>query len=268
MCFPQWQSISHPVIGMLHLLPLPGSPAYGGDVKEIERSILQDAEVLVSGGVNGLLLENFGDAPFYPGRVPAHTVSHMTSLAKTVRGLFANLPIGINVLRNDAISALSIAHAVGAQFIRVNVLVGARVTDQGIIQSEAHELMRERTRLGAENIKVFADVDVKHSAPLAPQTIDVEIDDLIHRARADGLIVSGSATGRPTDVAVLATAKQHAQTKPVFVGSGITPENVQELSSVADGFIVGTSLKNDGVPTAPVDPQRVAKLMQAVSSAK
>src|SRR4051794_7613276 len=126
-----WSSIRKPVIGMLHLPPLPGSPMYSQD-RPIGEVVIRDAEALAGGGVNGLMLENFGDVPFYPGRVPAHTVAAMTAIAAEVRRRFPELPLGINVLRNDGCSAMAIAAAVGAHFVRVNILCGARLADQGI----------------------------------------------------------------------------------------------------------------------------------------
>src|SRR3954466_6562310 len=132
----RWSSVRKPVIGMLHLPPLPGSPQFtAADGPDALREIvLRDADALAAGGIHGLMLENFGDVPFYPGRVPAHTVAVMTALAADVRQRFGELPLGINVLRNDGQSALAIAAAVGAHFIRVNILCGAGLTGQGIIQ--------------------------------------------------------------------------------------------------------------------------------------
>ena len=165
---PEWSNVAAPVIGMLHLPPLPGSARYDGDVGAAAACALRDADVLAAGGVHGLMLENYGDVPFFPGRVPAHVVAHMTAVACEVRRRFPGLPLGINVLRHDGRSALAVAHAAGAQFVRVNVLCGARVTDQGLLEGIAHDLLRDRSTLGArESVRIFADVDVKHSAPLA-----------------------------------------------------------------------------------------------------
>src|SRR5688572_15960015 len=163
---PEWSACPRPVIGMLHLPPLPGSPRYAGDPDAITAAVLRDAEALADGGVHGLMLENFGDVPFYPGRVPVHVVARMTTLALEVKRHFPQLPLGVNVLRNDGLSALAVAHAAGADFIRVNVLCGARVADQGIIQGIAHDLLRDRAALGATGVRILADVDVKHSSPL------------------------------------------------------------------------------------------------------
>src|SRR5687767_9363147 len=170
-----WQNVRKPVIGMLHLAALPGSPLYGGSLAAVREAVLRDTERLAEGGVNGLMIENFGDTPFFPGRVPAHVVAHLTAIAVEVRQAVPNLPLGINVLRNDGLSALAIAHAVGAAYVRVNVLCGARVADQGLLQGIAHELLRLRAELKADDIKIFADVDVKHSAPLAERPIADEV---------------------------------------------------------------------------------------------
>jgi membrane complex biogenesis BtpA family protein len=210
------------------------------------------------------MIENFGDVPFYPQRVPAHVVAQMTSLAQIIRQRF-DLPLGINVLRNDGRSALAIAHAVGADFIRVNILCGARVTDQGIIEGIAHDLLRDRATLGAQNIKILADVDVKHSAPLAEREIRDEVEDTIHRGLADAVIVSGAGTGKPTDPQHVRAVKDAAGDVPVLVGSGAEVGTVSRLLLHCDGMIVGSSLKQSGVATNPVDIQRVRALMRAVA---
>lgn len=263
---PDWRDVSHPVIGMLHAPPLPGSPGYTNDFDAVRARVLADAEALVAGGVHGLLLENFGDAPFFPDRVPAHTVACLTELAAQVRRT-CDLPLGINVLRNDGLSALAVASAVGAQFVRVNVLCGARVTDQGIIQGIAHELLRERQRLGASGVRILADVDVKHSAPLALRPLTEEVEELIHRGGADAVIVSGASTGRSADLSTVQDVRAAAGDTPVLVGSGVSPETIADFLSFADGFIVGTWIKRDGVVTNPVDPARVGQLMACVRDA-
>src|SRR5262245_52876600 len=155
--------VAKTVIGMLHAPALPGSPRNTLSLEAIIDWVLKDADALSAGGVDALLIENFGDAPFYPAAVPPDTVTFMTRLAIEVKRR-VDLPVGVNVLRNDAKSALAIAAASGAEFIRVNIHTGARLTDQGIIEGAAHETLRRRKSLGAE-IRIFADVDVKHSAP-------------------------------------------------------------------------------------------------------
>lgn len=250
------------VIGMLHLLPLPGSPRYAGNPATIISRALDDADRLADAGVDGLLLENFGDIPFHKSDLPPVTLACMSAIAVQVRQR-ANLPLGINALRNDGIGALSVACASGATFIRVNVLCGARVTDQGIIEGRAADILRLRSQLHAD-VKIFADVDVKHSAPLGERPIEIDVADTLHRGLADALIVSGAGTGKPTEIEKLATVKQAAGNTPVFVGSGVTANLADKLAVHADGLIVGTSVKVDGITTNPVDPQRVRELLRVL----
>jgi membrane complex biogenesis BtpA family protein len=259
---PAWENVRKPVIGMLHLAPLPGSPLYGGSLSAVREAVLRDAQLLAEGGVNGLMIENFGDTPFFPGRVPGHVVAHMTVIAGEVRRFAPNLPLGINVLRNDGLSALAVAHAVGAEFLRVNVLCGARVADQGLLHGIAHDLLRLRSGLKAEEIKIFADVDVKHSAPLAERPIADEVDDTLQRGLADALIVSGAGTGKATDPEKVKLVKSAAKGAPVFLGSGVTPQTLPALLPHADGFIIGTYFKEDGIASNAVDPERVRELMK------
>jgi membrane complex biogenesis BtpA family protein len=265
MLLDQWAGKKKVVIGMLHLAALPGSPLYGGSIAAVREAALRDATLLAEGGVHGLMMETFGDTPFFPGRVPGHVVAHLTAIAAEVRRAVPSLPLGINVLRNDGLSALAIAHAVGASYIRVNVLCGARVADQGLLQGIAHDLLRLRAELRAGDVKIFADVDVKHSAPLAPRPIADEVDDTLHRGMADALIVSGAGTGKPTDPEKVKLVKSAAKNAPVFLGSGVTPKSLPALLPYADGFIVGTYFKQDGVSSNPVDVKRVRELIALVT---
>jgi uncharacterized protein len=255
---------ARPIIGMIHLRPLPGSPRFDGDAAKILEQALRDAEAWAEGGVAALMLENFGDVPFYPERVPGHVVANMTAIACAVRAKI-KLPLGINVLRNDGQSALAVAAAAGAQFIRVNILCGARLTDQGIVNGIAHDLLRDRAMLGAASVAILADVDVKHSAPLAARTLDDETADTIHRGLADGLIVSGSGTGKTTDPTQVRQVKAAAGGTPVLVGSGVSAGTIKSFIPHADGFIVGTSVKKDGDVGKAVDVKRVRALVKANS---
>jgi membrane complex biogenesis BtpA family protein len=264
MLLAAWEKVSKPIIGMLHLAPLPGAPLYGGSVEKIRTTLLSDAQNLAEGGVHGLMIENFGDTPFFPGSVPGHVIAHMTALAAEVRRAVPHLPLGINVLRNDGLSALAIAHAVGAQYIRVNVLCGARLADQGFLHGIAHDLLRLRTQLNAADIKIFADVDVKHSAPIAERPLIDEVDDTIERGLADALVVSGAGTGKATDPEKVKRVKSAARSTPVFLGSGVTPQSLPALLPHADGFIVGTYFKRDGNPANPVEVTRVRELLRAL----
>lgn len=258
---PQWSRRSKVLIGMCHVPALPGAPRYDGNVTALRERVLRDADALAAGGVDALFIENFGDVPFFPGRVPAIVVAHLSVIADAVRRS-VNLPLGINVLRNDGQSALAIAHAIGASFVRVNVLSHARLTDQGVIQSIAHDLLRERAALKAESIRIFADVNVKESVPLSPGLqIEDETDDLLHRGLADALIVSGANTGAAASDDELRRVRAAAPAAPIFIGSGVNAENIERYLPLADGFIVGTSLKVDGVARNPVDPSRVKALV-------
>lgn len=263
---PSWEG-RKPLVGMVHLRPLPGSPRGAEPLEQVIAAALADAEALAEGGADGILLENFGDTPFFPGRVPAHTVAQMTAAAVAIRQR-VRLPLGINVLRNDGRAALAVAHAVGADFLRVNVLTGARLTDQGVLQGIAPDLLRDRVSLNAETIRILADVQVKHSAPLADYGLEAEVEDVLYRGGADGVIVSGQGTGKPTPAEDLRRARAAAGDAPVWVGSGVTADTLDELLPLADGFIVGTWCKQGGLVTEPVDPARVRTLAARLSSGR
>jgi hypothetical protein len=254
--------IRKPVIGMLHVPALPGSPQNNLGFNGIIAWVLRDAEALAVGGADGLMLENFGDVPFYPRSVPAHTVAFMTALGCDVRRRF-DLPLGINVLRNDAESALAIAAAIGAKFVRVNIHTGARLTDQGMIEGLAHRTLRYRKLLGCD-VSIFPDVAVKHSAPLAARDLGDEVEELVSRGCADAIIVTGSATGRQTALEDLKTAKGAAGEAPVIAGSGVDLSNIAAVFEVADGFIVGTAFKRDSITANPIDKERVSLFMETV----
>src|SRR5439155_1563745 len=176
-----------------------------------------------------------------------------------IRRALPDAPLGVNVLKSDARSALAVATAIGARFIRVNVLAGAVVADQGIVQTDAHDLLRDRRQLGVD-VAIFADVQGKHAVPLAPVELEQQARDLAARALADGLVVSGRATGDATPIEDVKRVRSAVPDVPILVGSGVTPETAPELLSLADALIVGTSLKRDGDVSAPVDPARVRRL--------
>lgn len=252
-----------PLIGVVHLQPLPGAPLWAGDLEAVLRSALDDVEAYLEGGADGLIVENFGDVPFWGDRVPPETVASMARIATAVVAR-SPVPVGINVLRNDALAALAIAQASGARFIRVNVLTGATVTDQGLLQGPAAELLRRRRLLGADGVRILADVLVKHGAPLAPLAMGEAVRDVLARGGADGVIVSGSGTGRATDPADLEQARRAVAGAPVLIGSGATVETMATLAASCDGVIVGTALKQDGVIDRPVDPRRVRDLKRVL----
>lgn len=221
----------------------------------------QEAVALASGGVDGIIVENFFDAPFPKNQVDPAVVSAMTVVVQRLMNL-VTLPIGINVLRNDARSALAIASCVQAQFIRVNVLTGVMATDQGLIEGEAHAILRYRRELGSD-VKILADVLVKHARPLGSPNLTTAVCDTIERGLADAVILSGWATGSPPNLEDLELATQAASGTPVFIGSGASWENVGTLMQAADGVIVSSSLKRHGRREQPIDPIRVSQFVEA-----
>lgn len=253
-----WSPVVRPVIGMIHLAPLPGAPRYAGSLAAIRDRALTDAAILVEGGVHALVIENFGDTPFYPQVVPPQTIASMTTIIAALRQAVP-VPLGVNVLRNDGLAALAIAQATGAAFIRVNVLCGARVTDQGLVEGKAHEILRARAHWQAA-VEILADVQVKHSAPLAVRSVGEEVHDLVDRAGAQGVIVTGQATGHSPEVMEL-QAVQRAADCPVLVGSGVTADSLSLYWPWADGYIVGSSLKQHGLASDVVDRERVTRFM-------
>jgi membrane complex biogenesis BtpA family protein len=250
-----------PIIGVVHLLPLPTSPRWGGSLKVVIDRAEQEATALASGGVDGIIVENFFDAPFTKNQVDPAVVSAMTVVVQRIQNL-VTLPLGLNVLRNDAKSAIAIASCVQAEFIRVNVLTGVMATDQGLIEGEAHQLLRYRRELGSD-VKILADVLVKHARPLSSPNLTVAVKDTIERGLADAVILSGWATGSPPSQEDLELASGAANGTPVFIGSGADWENIATLLQAADGVIVSSSLKRHGRIEQPIDPIRVSQFVEA-----
>ncbi len=243
------------LVGVIHLPALPGSPRSELDAAACAASAAADARVLAEAGYDAIIVENFGDTPFFATRVPAITVAAMTACAVAVSAAAPGVPLGINVLRNDAEAALAVAVCTGAAFVRINVHTGARVTDQGIVQGEAATTLRLRRALGAEKIAVWADVDVKHSAPLgATRPLVQEVEDLTKRGMADVVLVTGEGTGKGVDLEKLA-AVQRASGKPVLVASGATLATLSALAASANGVVVGSALRVGGIPGGAIDGQ-------------
>lgn len=258
-----------PVIAMIHLQPLPGSPMYRGQpVEELIEQALRDAELLKEGGVDGLMVENFGDRPFLkPERIGHETTAVLAVVAREVIRS-TGLPTGISCLANGAVPAIAASVASGAKWIRVNCWANAYIADEGFIEAAAPVALRYMRYLGADNIRVFADVQVKHGShfivsdrPFEEQVRDVEF------FGADAVVVSGSRTGEETPVERVLAAKK-ATALPVLVGSGLRPENAGRLLRAADGAIVGSYLRKDGDPLKPVDPERLRRLMVAVQEVR
>ena len=247
---------SRALFGMVHLGPLPGSPLFTS-LDDVLALALHDARALAEGGCDGFVLENFGDRPFTRGRAEAETIAAMTRVITEIRR-DVSLPFGVNVLRNDALSALGIAAATGASFIRVNIHTGAAVTDQGLIEGDAYATLRKRAAL-APDVLIFADYLVKHATPLG----EVSAKDLRLRGLADAVIVTGAETGAAADPSRLRELRESLDDTPLLLGSGLSAENASQFAD-ADGAIVGTSLKTDG----RVDRSRVEALAQAWKSAR
>ena len=254
------------LVGVVHLPALPGSPRSSRSVKDIAASCAADTRALADAGYDLVMVENFGDAPFFAGAVPRVTVSAMTACILAAREACPRMPLGVNVLRNDADAALAIAAVTEAAVIRVNVHTGARVTDQGIVEGKAAETLRMRKALGVD-VSIWADVDVKHSAALAPRAPADEAKDLVHRGLADAVLVTGEATGRPVDAAKLASVRAVTEGVPLLVASGATFESLASLAEHADGVIVGSALREGGLAGGPIVAARAAEFAKAFRAA-
>jgi uncharacterized protein len=253
------------LVGMIHLAPLPGSPRFGGSLSAVVNRARREAALLADSGFEALMVENFGDAPFFADDVPPVTVAAMTRVAVEIRQV-TNVSLGVNVLRNDGMAAVAVAAAVGARMIRVNVLSGSMSTDQGPVVGRAAEVVRPRGEL-APDAAILADVFVKHATPPPGLTLEQAAADTWERGGADALVVSGPGSGRPTDLEDARRVRAAVPDAPLVIGSGATPQTLAGLAEVADCVIVGTALKIGGETTAPLDPARVADLVDAARSA-
>jgi hypothetical protein len=256
---------------MVHLTALPGAPGWDpserrGAARWRARGV-QDARALAEAGFDAVLVENFGDAPWYAQRVPAETAAALAVACGTVRdALPAGVAVGVNVLRNDAETALAVAAAADLDFVRVNVLAGVAVTDQGLVQGRAAQVARARARL-APHVRLLADVRVKHARPLVERALAEEVEELVARAGADAVVVTGWGSGAPVDAGELAAARRALGAHPLLVGSGATARTVAGLLRQADGVIVGTALERGGRTGARVDPRRAARFVAAAREA-
>lgn len=257
--------VEKPIIGMVHLRPLPGSPLYEGeDVEGIVEHALKDAESLKAGGVDGLQVENIMDLPYLkPEKVGHETVACMSVIAREVRKA-TGMPTGICCLANAVNQAIAIALASGGLWVRAAEWANAYIADEGYIEASAPEALRYRRAVRAESIRIFADVHVKHGShfiisdrSIEEQALDVEF------FLADAIIVSGTRTGAETPLERVEAVKRTVRL-PVLVGSGLNPKNAVRLLGIADGAIVGTYFKKDGEWRNPVDEERVKNLMRIV----
>ena len=244
---------------MVHLPPLPGSPRSDQPIDSIIERAVADASSLAASGFDALVIENFGDAPFHSDRVEVHTAVGLGLVVRAVK-MAVRCPVGVNVLRNDARTAIAVASVAGAEFVRVNVHTGVYATDQGLLEGKAAETLGYRAMLGGEPA-IFADVHVKHAQPLSSPDLGQAAEETAYRGLADALIVTGPTTGRAAELDQVRIVKQAVPDRPVLAGSGVTPDSVADVLAVADGVIVGTALKREGRTDAPVDADRAARFI-------
>lgn len=249
------------LIGVIHLPALPGSPAHQLSMDEIIDRALRDGHTLRKAGFDAVIVENFGDQPLPQRSLSSASLAALAVATDRLRKE-VKLPVGVNALRNDAIGALGIAAASGAGFIRVNIHTGVAATDQGMIEGQAEKTLRYR-KLLSYPVAVLADVHVKHAVPLSQPDLARAAQETAYRGLADGLIVTGSATGEAVVADDVRTVVQAVPDRRVFVGSGATLNNIGELLRLASGVIVGTSIKERGETSGPVDADRARAFVGA-----
>jgi len=257
-------SQSKPVVGVIHVGALPGTPRSSQAVSELIASAKREARIYKEAGVDGVIVENMHDVPYLRGAVGPEIVAAMTAIAFEVKGE-CNLPVGIQILAGANIEAMAVAHAAGLDFIRAEGYAYAHVADEGLIQSSAAALLRYRKLIGAEDVQVWTDVKKKHAAHAITADVSLgETAETVEFMGADCVIVTGSATGKAPSIADVHEAKEHCGL-PVFLGSGISEQNVREFYGHADGFIVGSAFKVDGLWSNTVDPVRIEKFLKVLS---
>jgi len=247
------------LIGVVHLKSLPGSPSNTLKLDEIIIKAQQDYNTLKEGGISGVIFENFGDTPFVKDNISKRTLVSFTTVLNNIN-LSKELLHGINVLRNDGISALAIAEATEADFIRINVLNNTMFTDQGIIEGKANEIISFKKSL-SRDIKIYADVFVKHATPAPGSSIENHAEELLLRAGADKIILTGSGTGKEINFDDLEIISRIATPDKLVIGSGLNENNVDSIKKYANFSIVGTSLKKDSKVENEVDLERVRYLV-------
>jgi membrane complex biogenesis BtpA family protein len=251
-----------PVIAMIHLEALPGTPASRRSVREIETMALREAKIYSDSGVHGIMLENMHDTPYLRGEVGPEIVAVMAVIARAVKDA-CKLPCGVQVLAGANAEAIAVALAARLDFIRAEGFAFAHVADEGFIQSSAASLLRYRKQIGADAVQVWADVKKKHSSHAI--TADISIGataEAVGFMRGDAVIITGSVTGDPPTTADIQAAGKHCRL-PVYLGSGVTAQNLTKYYAMADGFIVGSHFKTDGLWSNAVDAKRVAQFMAA-----
>lgn len=253
-----------PLLGMIHLPPLPGAPNYKGSMTDVIEHALIDAETLASNGIDSMIIENLGDYPYYPETTEPETVAAMTRVAVEIRKRY-DMPLGINILRNSWKAAMAVAYLADCQFIRLNVLTDAYVTDQGFINGPAHLLARYRKAIGAENIKIFADIYAKHGGPLVKRDLTIVAHEMVDRAMADAIIVSEGDSSRAPSLEKIETVRKAVPDVPILLGSGMGLKTVDILRH-ADGSVFGYGTKPSGDMNDPVDGPTVKAFVDKVKS--
>lgn len=247
------------IIGCIHVLPLPGSPKYNGNMSHIIKLATEETKLYENHGLSGIIIENMHDIPYHRSFASSETVAAMASVCSEVRKA-TKLPLGIQILAGAAIESLAVAVACDLQFIRVEGYSFAHVADEGIIQSCAASLMRKRSELKAEHIKVFADIKKKHSSHAITSDLDIgDVAEATEFMEADGVIVTGPATGKAPDIDELKRVRKACKL-PLWIGSGITAENVNIYKSLADCIIVGSGFKKGGFWKNALDKKRIIRL--------
>ncbi len=251
---------SKPVIGVIHVGALPGTPRGVRSVAELVGEAKREARVYRKCGVDGVIIENMHDVPYLKGAVGPEIVAAMTAIGSEVKSE-CGLPVGIQILAGANIEAMAVAHAAGLDFIRAEGYAYAHVADEGIIEASAAKLLRYRKMIGAERVQVWTDVKKKHSAHAITADVSLgETAETVEFMGADCVIVTGSVTGEAPKVADVKEAKSHCHL-PVFLGSGISEANIDQFYNEADGFIIGSSFKVDGLWSNTIDPALVTQFI-------
>lgn len=260
---PQAFGTFKPVVGMIHVAALPGTPGYGGDMEKIIAGAVNEARQYRDAGIDALAIENMHDRPYLKRAVGPEIVAAMAVIGHAVKQA-AGLPTGIQILAGANQAALGAALAAGLDFARTEGFVFGHLADEGWIESDAGELLRYRRQIGADHIPLLTDIKKKHSSHAI--TMDIDISDTARAAeffQSDGIVITGSSTGRPAVIDEIVAVRE-AVDLPVFVGSGVTAENVSDYLPICDGLIVGSYLKVDGRWYNQPDSVRIDRLLTIV----
>ena len=254
-----------PVVGVIHVGALPGTPRNSHSVSELVRVARAEAKQYREGGVDAVYIENMHDVPYLRGEVGPEIVAAMTLIGSEVKSE-CGLPVGIQILAGANVEAMAVAHAAGLDFIRAEGYAFAHIADEGLIQSSAAELLRFRRMIGADNVQVWTDVKKKHSAHAITADVSLgETAETVEFMGADCVIVTGSSTGKAPDINDVREAKAHCKL-PVVLGSGVNKNNVADYFNDASGFIVGSSFKVNGYWGNTIDPTRVAEFISVLKT--